>query len=123
MDWTTYFILGTSIASTTLVWRNLLLDHPRFDSMIANIPFIGNGLVCGFCFPMWVTFLVTLFINPTSEWGALLPSGFGGYIIGFVFGWLSVGASVLFIRFSIVALMDGSAILSHRHKQSHDDTV
>lgn len=116
MDWTLYFILATAVTSISLTWRMVLLDHPRLDKALESIPYIGNGLVCGFCVPMWLTLLFVTVLNPLHgmETGIL-----GVPLVRFMVGWFSTATAVLFMRFSIVALFEGSGFLSHLHRESH----
>lgn len=124
MDWINYFIVSSTLAGASLVWRMLLLDHPTFDRFVEKIPVVGNALVCGFCFPMWLTFFTVLAINPLDSWRPLFVSEwpkFGITVVQIVFGWLTTGTAALFIRFLVVGLMDGSALISHQHKASHGE--
>lgn len=120
MDWIDYFIMTSAIATVSLVWRMLLLDYPKFDSFVENIPFIGEGLVCSFCFPLWLTFVSLFFENPIADWTPDLSPGGLESVFNFLVAWMSVGFGVLVMRFLVVALMDGSAILSHKHRASHE---
>ncbi|HUO50513.1 MAG TPA: hypothetical protein VMU25_03060 [Candidatus Paceibacterota bacterium] len=118
MNWTTYFIVVTAVTSLSLTWRMWLLDHPKFDAAVESIPVIGNGLVCGFCVPMWLTLVIVLAVNPLQDWVSPSPL-FSNYAGLTILGWLSSATGVLFVRFLIVALFDGSGVLSHMHKTLH----
>lgn len=119
MDWTDYFILSSAVATASLVWRQWLLDHPKFDASVERIPFLGEGLVCGFCFPLYLTLIAVLFSNPIQGWTFHISLGYFEPFFMLLMGWMSVGLAVLAMRFLVVALMDGSAILSHKHRESH----
>jgi hypothetical protein len=120
MDWVTYFIVATTVVSISLTWRMLLLDHPTFDRMVESVPVIGNGLVCGFCVPMWLTFFFVIVFNPIAGWShPILAIEPFGEIARLVIGWFSTATAVLLIRFAIVALFDGAGLLSHSHHALH----
>jgi len=119
MDWIVYFILTSSLATASVVWRTLKQDHPRFGAFIKSLPVVGKPLSCGFCFPMWLTFAALFFINPIEPLGAVSGTSLLGDSLEFVTAWMSVGFGVLTMRFLLVGMQDGAAILAHTHRALH----
>ena len=99
------------------------MDHLKFDARVEKLPYVGEALVCGFCFPLWVTLLSILIPNPLAGWSVFTDANSFPILQSatrVILGWFSTGFAVLFMRFCVVALMDGSAILSHGHHASHE---
>lgn len=119
MDWTLYFILASSLATVSVAWRTFKQDHPALGAYVKNMPFIGTPLSCGFCFPMWLTFFALLFISPVQPVGIATTLGLLQTVLEFVIAWMTVGFGVLTMRFLLVALQDGAAVLAHMHRASH----
>ncbi len=117
-----YFILSATLATITLVWRNLKEDHPALKSSVASIPFFGGALSCGFCFAVWVSLLGVMLLDPLNGW---YPTGLhagGGAREMFLFttSWFSVSVGVLFIRSIIIVLLELGAVLKHQHQSGHN---
>lgn len=109
---TDYLILTSATATLALIWRALLLDHSRFLARVESLPIVGGALRCGFCASVWLALFAVALHNPLAAWAAEHPP-----LLGFVASWLSVGAGVLLLRNVIAALMEGTGVLTHLHRQ------
>ena len=114
---TNYCILAASTATIALIWRTLLLDHPRILAFVESIPLIGGALRCGFCAAVWLSLLAVLFYNPLTTQTQQFP-----FVIGLAISWLALSAGVLFIRNLIAALMEGTGVLTALHRREHNET-
>lgn len=111
---TNYFLIAASTATTALIWRTLLLDHPRLLALVESTPFIGGGLRCGFCSAVWLSLLAILLYNPLASWATQFP-----FLIGLGLSWLALSTGVLFLRNLIAALMEGTGVLTALHRKEH----
>jgi hypothetical protein len=111
---TNYLIIAASTATIALIWRTLLLDHPRLLAFVESIPLIGGALRCGFCAAVWLSFFAILFYNPLAEWATRFP-----FLVGLIISWLALAAGVLFIRNLIAAFMEGTGVLTALHHKGH----
>lgn len=105
---TQYLIATTSITTLALIWRAILLDHPRFAEWVEKLPLVGPSLYCGFCAPLWFALIGTALYNPLPQWNVVVS-------------WLTVGAGVLFLRNLIAVLIELNGVLTHMHRRGHDD--
>ena len=116
---TDYLILTATVAAATILWRTIKDDFPKFKTFVRNLPYIGEPLSCGVCTSAWFSLVAVLFINPLSSWEpALYPPLLP--IAQFFCGWFSLTAGVLITRGIIGVLLDGGAVLKHRHTSSHE---
>jgi len=112
-------MLTSSLATASVVWRTLKQDHPKFGAFVKSLPVVGRPLSCGFCFPMWITFAALFFVNPIEPLGTVPSTDMLRDIVEFVTAWMSVGFGVLTMRFLLVGLQDGAAVLAHMHRALH----
>lgn len=106
-----YLVLTASIATLSLIWRAILLDHSQFALKVKALPVIGGALYCGFCAPLWFTLIAVYYYNPI----AIFASPF----ISFATGWLTVGTGVLFLRNLLAVLMEANGVLTDMHRSKH----
>jgi hypothetical protein len=109
-----YFLIVTSTTTIALIWRTLLLDHPRLLAVVESIPLLGGALRCGFCAAIWLSLAAVLWHNPLTS--AVTQFSF---ISGLAISWLAVSAGVLFLRNLIAVLMEGAGVLTGLHRQQH----
>lgn len=113
---THYFILVAVTATTTLVWRALLLDNPRLLTLIEKIPILGTALTCGFCSAMWLSLAAVIIYNPlTPLFSELHP------IIILGLSWFTLAPGILFVRNLIAILIEAGGFLSHLHHEQHKE--
>jgi len=99
------FIIGAaSVAGFSVIWRNWVEDHPRWESTIRKV--LGNAhkiLTCGPCFTYWLALAYTLVIHPLESWVPLkdTPIAFLGNLI---LQWMAFAWFCVFLRFAYVAL-------------------
>ncbi len=105
-------ILGVTTTSV-LIWRTLLLNHPRLLTLVHGIPIVGGALTCGFCSALWFSLIAVLIYNPLDT---LIEHP---WIIEIWIAWFFLGAGVLFLRNLMVVLIEGGAFLSHLHQKAH----
>ena len=108
-----YLVLTASVATFTLIWRAILLDHKDFAKKIESLPIVGGALYCGFCASLWFTFFAVCMYNPVTV--------FTSPVMSFATGWLTVGAGVLFLRNAIAVLMEANGVLTDMHRTQHKD--
>jgi hypothetical protein len=111
---TSYCIIVGSTAALALVWRTLLLDHPRLLAFIESIPLLGGVLRCGFCAVVWLSLFATLFYNPLASWADRFS-----FLVAILISWFAVSAGVLFVRNLIACLMEGCGVLTELHRRNH----
>ena len=116
---TDYLIVATAVSTATLVWRNLKEDHPQFKKWVAELPFVGGALSCGFCASLWMTLIGVLLLNPIASWSHVSGLGAASGVASLITGWFSVGAGVLLLRSVIVVLLELGGVLKHKHHQGH----
>lgn len=116
--YTDYFILVAVVSTATILWRTIKDDHPKLKTFIRNLPFVGEPLSCGVCTSAWFSLVAILFINPLAQWNPdlytpLLP------VARLFCAWFAVTGGVLIARGIISVLLDGGAVLKHKHTTSH----
>jgi hypothetical protein len=118
---TDYFIIVAATSALTLIWRALKDDHPRFKQWIADLPFIGEALSCGFCAAMWFSLAAVLFANPLATYQTPFSVSFGVLLplANRIVAWLTVGTAVLFTRSLIIVLLELGGNLKHQHRSRH----
>ncbi len=118
---TAYLIITGVVSTTTLIWRNLKMDHPQIKAYVTKLPLIGGALSCGFCSSMWFSLLGVLIVNPIQMWetGATIFTGIPHDVFVLCSGWFTVGLGVLFSRSAVIVLMEASAVLKHMHHENH----
>jgi hypothetical protein len=111
------FLIVTAVTTTAaLIWRALLLDHPRLLKLVRKLPLIGGTLSCGFCAALWFSLIAVLIENPFLLWRPSLPM-----ITKLFIGWFALGAGVLFLRNLIAVLMEGNGVLTEMHRRNHEE--
>lgn len=118
-----YLIIAASVTAATLLWRTLQDDHPSFKAAIEGLPLIGASLVCGVCVSFWFSLPIVIAYNPLTGWQPPLGAWMLPALPALVFlaGWLSVSLGVLFARSATIVLLEGGAVLKHKHLSSHAD--
>ncbi|HWB34158.1 MAG TPA: hypothetical protein VG753_02485 [Candidatus Paceibacterota bacterium] len=118
---TDYLIITASITAATLLWRTLQDDHPSFKAAIERLPLMGSSLICGVCVSFWFSLPIVIAYNPLIGWHPALSQMLAQFLPALVFlaGWLSVSLGVLFARSATIVLLEGGAILKHKHRSSH----
>lgn len=106
----TVFIISL-VTSIALIWRALLLEHPRLLEFVENLPLIGGSLRCGFCSAVWCTLIVVTVHDPLA---VLHPSLFP--VLRIFLDWLALVPGVLLLRNIISTFMEGTGVLTHIHR-------
>lgn len=101
----------------SLIWRNILDDNPKLLTWFNEIPFIGKSFICSFCYPQWISLIVTILIAPRifnyTIFSVDIP--FSELFVD----WFLVSFAVLIFRPLTSLLMDASAIYKHKHQELH----
>lgn len=106
MDQTIFdFVIGaTAVAGFSVIWRNWVEDHPRWESTIRKVlRGAHKALTCGPCFTYWVAFAFTIVVRPLSIWMPVGESPFGVFS-NFILQWMALAWLSVFLRFAYVAL-------------------
>lgn len=111
-----YLIVVSVVTAIALTWRALLLDHPKLLAFVESLPVVGGALRCGFCAAMWFTLVGVIIYNPIAG----LFSNLHWTIILF-FSWMVTSVGVLFLRNLLTVLMEGTGVLTDKHRRMHDD--
>lgn len=98
-----------AIAGIAVLWRNLIKDHPLWETAIKKALGTWNKLLlCGSCFTYWLSLIFLLIHNPLAAWApdTALP-------VRLFITWMALAFAAVSFRFGYVYLQEKVHHLVH----------
>ena len=113
---TLLFLSALAVSGAAILWRKILVDHPRLKAAIQQRMGYWSGmLLCGSCFTYWLGLAFTLLFDPLSEWSISAKHIWFSRIVHYGISWMALSSLSLMLRFGYVLLQQTVHDKVHAH--------